>query len=388
MDRRMPPGLCDSDGVETATASRERRRVSLAARAAVQEVSALILGRLDNVFGKLEELAKELSNCRAITTPPRDLDELQQRLDRLEILAVCSPAANPTIDEVLSEALARSKDFGEIPAESPSVLGQVTFQGEEVPGKVDLPFVPAFPYRTGGDVNDTKCKATPNNHLSFDIHSNFDIFDSSEDAEVQTNVALVSRSSQTCAMPKLRKSRCHGRASQTDTSVAGVSELGVTDSQEVSSVSTAGCRGMFTGPWLQLPHDDWQSIHTKFPKKCSRFGFSVGELVGWVTSDSDVPLGSRGKVIGFSEDAVEVAIAGGEYCFPPDVLYRVGENVQGVRGFKLGDLVEWTTRDSYVSCVSQGQAGVVTGSQLQKMVIDFGKGQHLSLEPADVQVLT
>ena len=335
-----------------------------------------------------EKLIELDTKVEIILSKVVDYDHVHSRIDRLEALLIASPKMGPSVDEVLNRMLPTSKAANK---------------------GLDLPFVSEFPHYAKGNTSKESSNVAVQDNMfveqvmveparaGFEAGAcwseprktfKFDIFDSSEDAEVQTNVALVSRSSQTCAMPKLRKSRCHGRASQTDTSIAGVSELGVTDSQEVSSVSTAGCRGMFTGPWLQLPHDDWQSIHTKFPKKCSRFGFSVGELVGWVTSDSDVPLGSRGKVIGFSEDAVEVEIAAGEYCFPPGVLYRVGENVQGVRGVKLGDLVEWTTRDSYVSCVSQGQAGVVTGSQLQKIVIDFGKGQHLSLEPADVQVLT
>ena len=52
----LPPGLGDSDGPETATASRERRRVNLAARVAVQEVQTSVfrdIARLENKVGSV-----------------------------------------------------------------------------------------------------------------------------------------------------------------------------------------------------------------------------------------------------------------------------------------------------------------------------------------------
>ena len=73
------------------------------------------------------------------------------------------------------------------------------------------------------------------------------------------------------------------------------------------------------------------------------FGFSVGDFVGWVSSDSDVPLGSQGKVIEFNVGGVVVKFSSGEYRFPPSVLYHVGVRAHG---FMLGDLVDWVSRDS------------------------------------------
>ena len=48
-------------------------------------------------------------------------------------------------------------------------------------------------------------------------------------------------------------------------------------------------------------------------------------MVGWVTSDQDVTLGSQGRINGFSEDAVAVKFPFAEYLFRSDVLFRMGE---------------------------------------------------------------
>ena len=43
----------------------------------------------------------------------------------------------------------------------------------------------------------------------------------------------------------------------------------------------------------------------------------------------------------------------------------------------LGDLVDWVSRGSYVSAVPHGQAGIVIGTRLQKLEIDFGPHQYI-----------
>ena len=44
---------------------------------------------------------------------------------------------------------------------------------------------------------------------------------------------------------------------------------------------------VLSGSWAQLPRDASRGIHSRF---ICRFGFSPGEVVGWVSSDHDVPL--------------------------------------------------------------------------------------------------
>ena len=83
----MPPAP------ETATASRERRRVTLAVKVAVEEVTRLISTRFDTIEQKLN---KVLEN-----------ESLLSRINRLEVLLVASPVLGPSVGEVLSELLRR-----------------------------------------------------------------------------------------------------------------------------------------------------------------------------------------------------------------------------------------------------------------------------------------
>ena len=114
----------------------------------------------------------------------------------------------------------------------------------------------------------------------------------------------------------------------------------------------------------------------------SRFGYSAGELVGWESSDQDVPAGSQGKVSEFTEDAVAVKVIFGEYLFPPGVLYRIGQEVQGSR---LGDSVAWTSDDYHASDVPRGSVGTLIGARGDKLIVDFSTRQLL-LESADVRL--
>ncbi len=63
-----PPGLSDSDGAESATVSRERRRVGLAARVAVAEFNVATEARLGRIEAALSRLEVMLTSMHATTT--------------------------------------------------------------------------------------------------------------------------------------------------------------------------------------------------------------------------------------------------------------------------------------------------------------------------------
>ena len=97
VDRCRPPlGLSSSD-CESSTISRERRRVALAAKVAVQELTREFRQYFEIMFDKLECLAGYMQ------------ENLDSRLSRLETLFVCSPNAGPSVDDVLSEMLSKQK---------------------------------------------------------------------------------------------------------------------------------------------------------------------------------------------------------------------------------------------------------------------------------------
>ena len=127
-----------------------------------------------------------------------------------------------------------------------------------------------------------------------------------------------------------------------------------------------GFRGCRQAREEQLPQDSWRSIRCKFQVKETKFGYFVGETVGWQSSNKDVPQGSWGTVVGFDEDTVEVKFASGAYLFPPNVLNRVGEEIHG---FRLGDSVTWTSEDEHVP---YGCVGTVIGPRSDVLIADFG----------------
>ena len=61
------------------------------------------------VSSRLHEIIREQEH--AITSLQRD--DMRYRIDRLELLTVYSPNAHPTVDQVLSEAVARRKVSGD-----------------------------------------------------------------------------------------------------------------------------------------------------------------------------------------------------------------------------------------------------------------------------------
>ena len=81
-----PPGLSGGELAESGTVARERRRVSLAARAVTQELAAPIFQQLDALTAQLDAITADLLQRGP---HPDDLELVRQRLERLEVLTVC-----------------------------------------------------------------------------------------------------------------------------------------------------------------------------------------------------------------------------------------------------------------------------------------------------------
>ena len=112
----------------------------------------------------------------------------------------------------------------------------------------------------------------------------------------------------------------------------------------------------------------------------SRFGYSLKEVVGWLSSDKDVPPGSQGIISEFIEDSIAVKFPLGEFLFCPSLLYRVGAKTHG---FKLGSPVIWESEDYCASDVPNGTVGILIETQGDKLV-DFGTRQLL-VEATDLR---
>ena len=95
------PGLANSDGEyrESATHSRERRRVAMAVRHAVSEVEALFMKRLQHLDDKMDKLLEAVGRLAS--------DATTDRVARLETLVVCT---QPSVDEVLDSMLLKLKE--------------------------------------------------------------------------------------------------------------------------------------------------------------------------------------------------------------------------------------------------------------------------------------
>ena len=57
-------------------------------------------------------------------------------------------------------------------------------------------------------------------------------------------------------------------------------------------------------------------------KATSKFGFQIGDLVATTVSCDDLPIGSKGRVVGFTGAAVEV-----ELPQEPDSIYELGADM-------------------------------------------------------------
>ena len=96
-------GLCESDYTASATISRERRRVALAARTVVPAFEASIDDRMSCFENKLDQILPAISNPDKCALEL--IDNMSQHFPRLEAFIVCS--SSPAIDDVLNEMLFR-----------------------------------------------------------------------------------------------------------------------------------------------------------------------------------------------------------------------------------------------------------------------------------------
>ena len=235
---RSPPGLSSSDA-ETATVSRERRRVALAAKVVVDHASELLTSRLTAIETKMGQLMSMMSA------------DLESRIARLETLAVCSPSVDAVLDEMIQKGkfkhsqpdaefsprrLILSTDIERPPIDKTKPC---------VPSPDPLPdtlllFVPAFPYRASNcSIEETvhedttsyvqMCSRTPEPELSpVKNDAETQIMEVSTDVMAETgepvhfNISEIEHTDgadQTVFMQprkRNRKSRCNGRAVQTD----------------------------------------------------------------------------------------------------------------------------------------------------------------------------
>ena len=145
-----PPGLSLSDSApESATRSRERRRVALAVNHAISQVENAFMQRLQDLDDKLEQLLDIVGNLSS--------DRIVDRVRRLETLVVCT---QPSVDDVLDSMLCKSK------------------QGRDLPGVKDLQPTSASCSSTVSSVDTNQI---------YDKAVMFDIYDNLSDVGVQTD---------------------------------------------------------------------------------------------------------------------------------------------------------------------------------------------------------
>ena len=128
--------------------SRERRRVALAAREAVSAVSADLMSKFLTLESKVNRILDLIVNEKV----QRD-ERTQERINRLEMLLVVSPAMGPSVGEVLTQMM-DSRSLRPVLEPKVDVVSMVpkTASDRHVAisstGRARLPFVPAFPGTT------------------------------------------------------------------------------------------------------------------------------------------------------------------------------------------------------------------------------------------------
>ena len=97
-----PPGLSLSDSsYESATKSRERRRVALAVKHAMSEMENVVVQRLQTLDYKIDKVLEFIG--RSIVPPDAGLSD---RVSRLETLFVCT---QPSVDDVLDSMFRKTE---------------------------------------------------------------------------------------------------------------------------------------------------------------------------------------------------------------------------------------------------------------------------------------
>ena len=94
MAPHYPPGLSAGEPIESATASREKRRVALAARAVISEFTSVFFHRLDGIAAKVDALCAKVDRTvgdglrgeDARAGVSHDISGFDARLSRLELL--------------------------------------------------------------------------------------------------------------------------------------------------------------------------------------------------------------------------------------------------------------------------------------------------------------
>ena len=86
--------------------------------------------------------------------------------------------------------------------------------------------------------------------------------------------------------------------------------------------------------------------------------FCVGETVAWTSADKDIPSGTRGAVLGYSDSGnVRVKFPNGTWCFPERKLY-----FPLAMEYQTGDNVGWIGSDSDIPAGSIGEVlGYIAG---------------------------
>ena len=343
---RAPPGLSASDG-ESSTASRERRRVALAAR----EVTAALLYEFPIRFEALEaKMDRLISQVAGVPALKQDHDvNVESRIDRLEALLMVSPILCPSVDQVLTELLAR-KNFATAPESEVSAASTAL--------KFDIV-----------DSEDGKL-------VESEEEQNADLERENEPAKL--NAEFDCEIEKQKGEPKeFAKQNVdpEGEHNKQNGDMEGKSEL-EKESNELDGENELEEQNRERGANPEKQNDEPEKQNT-------RFGYSLGEAVGWVSSDADVPPGSHGEIVEFRKEDIAVKFSFGEYLFPPEVLYRVGVVSHG---FKFGSSVAWSSQESYVTDVPRGTRGVVTRVQGEKIIVNFGIRQLL-LDAADLRTV-
>ena len=196
-----PPGLTSSDP-ESATVSRERRRITLAVKVAIAEISREFSSRFDSIESKLDDLLDVVPNHG------------ESRLARLETLMVCSPSA----DEVLEQMLTKHNRFQPDEELSPDRNSVSENDTSSVPEQI-----PRSPQSNVVQILD--------NVLQFDISS---------DAGGISYVATA----------------------ESDDDGSTICDL--TNNVQASCDLTAFPGVNFNGDWRAIPTEDWGHMHNKF----------------------------------------------------------------------------------------------------------------------------
>ena len=297
-----PPGLSSSDA-ETATVSRERRRVAVAAREVIAALSEMIMNRFDALEAKVDILGKHhrpLETRAHETNLPHRLltinEDLSARMSRLEALITIYPENAPSVDEVLNELLERKRRCP-LPGRSPELdeksqtgISKITSTRRASAAtkepEAELPFVPEFPLQDPNLMNqmpaDQDNMSGPENWFTAGVwvqlpqdawrivYSNFqkgrradlsgvrnlpacsplpcESFDMTVDDGDNNNtwgISLIAEAScqtQPFFFPKARRSRVNGRAVQTH----------LTDEPSVDAKPCHEVRGAIALRWAKL----------------------------------------------------------------------------------------------------------------------------------------